>query len=308
MPFLRTFFLVVATAVSAWAQPAAVWPEEPVPSSSQRVAILEDRRIDESSGLCLSGRDASLFWTLNDSGGEPCVFAFDHTGKARAKVRVRDAANFDWEDIALGRDEAGAPVLFVADIGDNFHIRLSLQIYQFPEPEVGAPQPQVAETESAAPKLWRFNYPDGRHNAESLLVHPLTGRLYVLTKTSHGSCALYRFPQPLQENVSMVVEKVVTLVFPPVARAGKRPQDNCMTTSAGFSPDGARLVVSTYNSLYEWGLPKDMPLEVALERPPLRIEPLLVGQMEGVCYDADCKTLWFTSERLPAPLVKVTRP
>lgn len=307
MPALRTLFFLAA-AVSAWAQSAPAWPEIPVPSSSQRVAVLEDKRINESSGLCRSGRDPAIFWTLNDSGGEPCVFAIDRTGKTRAKVRVRDAANFDWEDIALGKDETGAPALFVADIGDNFHIRPSLQVYQFPEPDVAAPRTEVEETESAAPKLWRFNYPDGRHNAESLLVHPLTGRLFVLTKSEKGICAMYGFPQPLKAGVSMTLEKVVPLAFPPVVRMGKRPHDNCMTTSAGFSPDASRLIVSTYSSLYEWFLPKDIPLAEALENPPIRIVPELLGQVEGVCYDVDGKTLWITSERLPTPLLKITRP
>lgn len=300
--------LFLAAVVSAGAQAPSAWPEVPVPSSSQRVAVLEDKRINESSGLCLSGRDPGIFWTLNDSGGEPCVFAIDRSGKTRAKVRVHDAANFDWEDIALGKDETGAPALFVADIGDNFHIRPSLQVYQFPEPDVAAPRSVVEETESAAPRLWRFNYPDGRHNAESLLVHPLTGRLYVLTKTDNGICALYAFPQPLQAGVSMVVEKIAPLAFPSVVRMGKRPHDNCMTTSAGFSQDGSRLVVSTYSSLYEWGLPKDIPLAEVLKSPPVRILPDHLGQLEGVCYDADGKTLWVTSERLPAPLLKITRP
>ncbi|MGV3658910.1 MAG: hypothetical protein ACO1TE_01960 [Prosthecobacter sp.] len=307
MHVLRTFFFFAASA-AATAQPAVVWPEKPVPSSSQRVAVLEDKRINESSGLCRSGRNPAVFWTVNDSGGEPCVFAFDRTGKTRAKVRVREAANFDWEDIALGKDETGAPALFVADIGDNLHIRPSLQVYQIPEPAVGVSRAVVEETESAAPRLWRFNYPDGRHNAESLLVHPLTGRLFVVTKTDDGRCALYGFPQPLQAGVSMVVEKIAALAFPLLVRVGKRPQDNRMTTSAGFSPDGARLVISTYSSLYEWSLPQDKPLAEALKNPPVRIAPELVGQMESVCYDADGRTLWFTSERLPAPLVKVTRP
>lgn len=307
MPFLQIFLFLTA-ATSAWAQSALAWPETPVPSNSQRVAVLDDKRINESSGLCLSGREPAIFWTLNDSGGDPCVFAIDRAGKTRAKVRVRDAVNFDWEDIALGKDETGAPALFVADIGDNFHIRPSLQIYQFPEPDVAAPRSELEETESAAPRLWRFNYPDGRHNAESLLVHPLTGRLYVLTKTDNGICAMYAFPQPLQAGVSMVVEKIASVAFPSVVRAGKRPQDNCMTTSAGFSPDGTRLIVSTYSSLYEWHLPGDTPLAEVLKSPPVRIQPEHLGQLEGVCYDPDGKTLWVTSERLPTPLMKITRP
>ena len=296
------------TVVSACCgQSVGTWPEVPVPSTSRRVAILEDKRIKESSGLALGVRDPSIFWTVNDSGGEPCVFAIDRNGKTRAKVRVRDAANFDWEDITSGKDEKGAPTLFIGDIGDNLFIRSTIQVYQIPEPKINSPDQPVAETETAAPQIWRANYPDGRRNAESLLVHPQTRRLYVLTKTDDGRCALYAFPQPLQPNVSMVLEKVVDLTFPRMIRVGTRPHDNCMTTGASFAPDGSRMVVVTYSSLYEWPLPKGKPLAEALQAPPIRIEPELLRQTESVCYDSDSLTLWLTSEHLPAPLLRVTR-
>jgi hypothetical protein len=302
---MNVFLLLGLCAAQACAQTA--WPEKPVPSTSERVAILEDKRLNESSGLCLSGRDSKVFWTLNDSGGEPCVFAIDRAGKTRAKVRVRDAANFDWEDIALGNDKKGAPALFIADIGDNLRIRPTLQIYQIPEPELSAPGKPVEETSSASPKIWRFYYPDGKHNAESLLVHPQTRRMYILTKSDDGPSTLYAFPETLKDDASMKLEKITTLVFPALIRAGKRPHDNCMTTSAGFSPDASRMLVCTYSSLYEWTLPKEKPLAEALKAPPLRLMPELVRQMEGACYDADSQTLWFSSEGLPTPLYRVTR-
>lgn len=299
------FALSVVSACQA--QSGGAWPEKPVPSTSKRVAILEDKRIKESSGLALSGRAPSIFWTTNDSGGEPCVFAIDRSGKTRAKVRVRDAANFDWEDIASGKDEKGTPMLFIGDIGDNLFIRSSVQVYQIPEPEINAPDKPVEETETAAPQIWRANYPDGSHNAESLLLHPLTRRLYILTKSEDGRSALYAFPQPLQSKVSMVLEKVIDLTFPTLIRVGKRPHDNCMTTGASIAPDGSRLVVATYSSLYEWLLPPDKPLAEALKQTPVRIEPELLRQTESVCYDSDSRTLWLTSEHLPTPLLQVTR-
>jgi hypothetical protein len=302
---MKAFFFLVLCAAQACAQVA--WPETPVASTSERVAVLDDKRIKESSGLCLGGRDPSIFWTLNDSGGEPCVFAIDRGGKTRAKVRVRDAANFDWEDIALGKDEKGAPALFIGDIGDNLQMRPTIQVYQIPEPEINEPGKVVEETISAAPVIWRVSYPDGKHNAESLLVDPKTNRLHLLTKSEDGRSALYVFPQPMQKEVSMTLEKVAELTFPKLIRAGKRPHDNCMTTAAGFSPDGTRMVVATYSSLYEWKLSPEQPLADALKQPPARIEPELLRQIEGVCYDGDNLTLWLTSEHLPAPLLRVKR-
>ncbi|MCX6853067.1 MAG: hypothetical protein NTY98_29600 [Verrucomicrobia bacterium] len=305
--FLLQFVFALTAVYVCCGQSTDAWPEKPVPSTSKQVAILEDKRLNESSGLALGVRDPSIFWTSNDSGGEPCVFAIDRSGKTRAKVRVRDAANFDWEDIASGKDEQGTPTLFIGDIGDNLFIRASIQVYQISEPEISAAGQPVAETETTAPQIWRANYPDGKYNAESLLVHPQTRRLYILTKSDDGRCALYAFPQTLQPKVSMVLEKVADLTFPKLIRAGKRPHDNCMTTAACFAPDGSRMVVSTYSSLYEWLLPKEKSLAEALKEVPVRIEPELLRQLEGVCYDSDSRTLWITSEHLPTPLIRIKR-
>lgn len=303
---MRAAFFI-ASLLAAPAAGRADWPMLPVPSKSERVAVLEDKRINESSGLCLSGRSPGIWWTINDSGGEPCVFAIDQKGKTRAKVRIREAANFDWEDIALGKSKDGAPALFIGDIGDNLQIRASIQVYEIPEPKVSAPGDTVDETLGVVPKLWRARYPDGKKNAESLLCHPRTRRLYVITKSDEGKCALYAFPELLQPDTSMTLEKIADLQFPALIRIGKRPHDNCMTTSADFSPDGSRLLVSTYSSVYEWTLPEGMPLGEAMKRPPVRIEPDLLPQLEGACYDADGHTIWLTSERLPTPLVRVKR-
>lgn len=303
---MRAAFIIALLAISR-ASGQADWPMLPVPSKSERVTFLEDKRIKESSGLCLSGRSPSLWWTINDSGGEPCVFAIDQKGKTRAKVRLREAANFDWEDIALGKLEDGTPALYVGDIGDNLGVRASIQVYEIPEPEVSPPGESVEETLSVPPKLWRVRYPDGRHNAESLLCHPQTRRLYIITKSEDGKCSLYAFPEVLKADTSMTLEKIADLSFPPLIRIGKRPHDNCMTTAADFSPDGSRLLVATYSSLYEWHLPEGSTLKEALKQPPLRIEPDVLPQLEGACYDADGHTIWLTSERLPTPLLRVVR-
>jgi hypothetical protein len=111
----------------------------------------------------------------------------------------------------------------------------------------------------------------------------------------------------MQMDTNMTLEKIADLQFPALIRIGKRPHDNCMTTAADFSPDGSRLLVSTYSSVYEWTLPEGMPLGEAMKRPPVRIEPDLLPQLEGACYDADGHTIWLTSERLPTPLVRVKR-
>ncbi len=295
-------FLATLAPLSAQ-QPAAKTPPPAV--TGNLVATLEDKRINESSGLALSARDPSIFWTHNDSGGEPCLFALSRQGKTLAKLRIRDAVNFDWEDIASGRDAAGQPVLFVADIGDNFFARPTVQVYQVPEPPL--PANASKEIESEKPVIYHAAYPAGRLNAESLLQHPGTGRLYIITKDAAGHSGLYAFPATLIPTQMMVLEKVTDIDFPLISRKGKRLQDAAEITAACFSPNGSRLIVASYSYLYEWRLPADEPLATALKKPPTVITPPLTSQMEALCYDADGRTLWLTSERLPTPLIRISR-
>ncbi|SKA91657.1 hypothetical protein SAMN02745166_01767 [Prosthecobacter debontii] len=266
--------------------------------------ILKDKRITESSGLARSLRYPGVFWTHNDSGGEPCLFAINRQGQTLAKVRVPHAANFDWEDLTEGRDDQDRPCLFIGDIGDNLKFRASLQIYCVREPEL--PKDPDKEIESSEPEVWHLSYPDGRKNAECLMMHPLTRQLYLITKEESGHCALYQVPSKRGPGKGLTLIKICDLEFPARARKGKRPGMNSMTTSADFSPDGKRLVVATYSYLYEWTLSPKLPLEASLEQPPILIEPPLTKQMEAVCYDADAVTLWFTSEQLPAPLYRLS--
>jgi hypothetical protein len=297
---LTALLLLLGLCLSAAAQEK----NAAIPASAERVTQLADQRINESSGLARSQRHPGVFWTLNDSGGEPCVFAIDTTGHTRAKVRLPHAVNFDWEDIASATDADGQPQLYIADIGDNLKVRPIIQVYQIPEPAIPA-EHLDKEILSPEPRVWRALYPKKRHNAETLLVHPQTGRLYLVTKDDDGENTLYAFPETLTEGENMLLEKIVDIDFPSRPRLGKRPKDAELTTAGDISPDGRRLAISTYSYIHEWQLPSGQSLKDALKKPARLIEPPLTPQMEALCYDADSQTLWFTSERLPTPLYRL---
>ena len=297
---LTALLLLLGLCLSAAAQEK----NAAIPASAKRVTQLADQRINESSGLARSQRHPGVFWTLNDSGGEPCVFAIDTTGHTRAKVRLPHAVNFDWEDIASATDADGQPQLYIADIGDNLKVRPIIQVYQIPEPAIPA-EHLDKEILSPEPRVWRALYPKKRHNAETLLVHPHTGRLYLVTKDDDGENTLYAFPETLTEGENMLLEKIVDIDFPSRPRLGKRPKDAELTTAGDISPDGRRLAISTYSYIHEWQLPSGQSLKDALKKPARLIEPPLTPQMEALCYDADSQTLWFTSERLPTPLYRL---
>ena len=52
------------------------------------------------STLVASQKNPNIFWTLNDSGNQPCVFAISHHGTLKYKLCLDGAQNIDWEAIA----------------------------------------------------------------------------------------------------------------------------------------------------------------------------------------------------------------
>lgn len=142
---------------------ASVAPEQ----DSHVVWVFEDPRIIESSGLVA---DDDLVVTVNDSGSDAVIYAVDRaTGRTVGTTRW-DADPDDTEALA----PAGPGHVWVGDIGDNGRDRDSISVTRVP---------YGRGTQAVAGESWTLTYPDGgAHDAEALLAHPRTGRLYVVTK------------------------------------------------------------------------------------------------------------------------------
>src|SRR5688572_27195640 len=81
-----------------------------------RVGVLEQPALSESSGLAASRRYPEVFWTHNDTGGEPSfLFAINRRGEHLGGFEVKGARPIDWE--AISADDAGN--LYFADTGTN---------------------------------------------------------------------------------------------------------------------------------------------------------------------------------------------
>ena len=78
--------------------------------------------INETSGLI---QWDGGFWTNNDSGGENIIYKLDTvTGEVVQKVRLENATNIDWEDIAQDDN-----FIYIGDFGNNNGNRDNLAIY-----------------------------------------------------------------------------------------------------------------------------------------------------------------------------------
>jgi hypothetical protein len=234
--------------------------------------------LEESSGIAGSRRDAGIFWTHNDSGHEPELYAVDAAGTLLGTVAVKGARNRDWEDIAAGPCASGN-CLYIADIGDNDAGRNDVELYIVPEPA-----PASGNVEPLA-KL-SFSYPGGPRDAEALFVLP-SGEIYLLSKGRDHPVALYRYPLPLKPGETVQLEQIRAF------SDGAVPLPN-QITAADASPDGNWVAIRTYASLLIFRTPDLLsPAGTPIEEVPLA--PLGQAQGEAVAMRSD-GTVVLTSE------------
>lgn len=266
------------------------------------IARLEDASIDESSGLAASRRNPDLFWTHNDSGDDPVIFAFDRRGRRRGVWRVEGAKSRDWEDIAVGPGpERGRPYIFIGDIGDNGSRRKEIIVYRIPEPAIEAGDAQSSRSNprlTEAADAIRMQYPDGTHDAETLMVHPSTGDIYIATKVVASSTGIYKLSAPAAGS------SVNTLAF--VGEVSIPGSFGALLTGGDISPDGRRAVLCDYFGAYELQLPAAASDFDAIWKQPAVATALGIrGQGEAVCYRLDGAAILATSEGRNSPLVEL---
>ena len=146
--------------------------------------------LKEASGIAASRRNPGVLWTHNDgSGGAIHAVAMNGTHLATFYL---NSPVLDTEDIAVGPGPVrGTSYLYVGDIGGK-RGRNRVQVLRIPEPFVdpawaGNP-PSVAFT---GVETFTLSYPDGSYDAESLMVDPVLGDLFVVTKQD-GMARVYR--------------------------------------------------------------------------------------------------------------------
>lgn len=268
-------YRLTALGAAALLSLAAAAPAVADDSGADRSFTIKDPRITESSGLAASRAHPGIYWTHNDSDDGPYVYAVDsRTGKTVATITMKGVgAPRDVEAISLGPDGN----LYVGDIGDNLDGSWDhVWIYRFPEPK---------ELRNATVRATQFDvkYADGPRNAEALMVHPKTGRVYIASKKDGGG-GLYEGPAKLTTGSDNVFRRV-----------GEVP----WVTDGAFSPDGTELVLRSYFSARGYAFRNGrLGKDYSVESPLLR-------QAESVTYTADGSALMYGSEGEQSDVVRV---
>ena len=246
------------------------------PSPSQYP--LTTHELMEASGLAASQNTPGILYTHNDSGGKATVYVLNSRAMLAARIQLEGAKNQDWEDIAVacyGKEKKSH--IYVADIGDNNARRSFVTVYRFAEPALVDTLIKIKNYDQI-----RIEYEDGARDAEALFVDPLTSDIYIISKHEEN-VGLYRVAYPYSLKDINIAKKELTLPL-------------SFVTAADISPDGRKILIKTYTSIYKYSRKKSQSIVKALSGKSKQLPYYLEPQGEAVAWDAEGKSYFTLSE------------
>lgn len=240
------------------------------------------KHLEENSGLIATGENS--YWTIEDSGNADEIYNVNGQGKLLRTLKVKNANNRDWEDLA--RDDQGN--VYIGDFGNNGNSRKDLAIYKIPDPE-------IEKGEKIDSEKIEFHYPEQKkfppqkkdrlYDTEAFFYR--NDSLFIITKNRTvpftGEALIYKIPAKKGNHTA---ERIGSFKLCTESIA-------CMVTSADISPDGKTFVLLGYGRL--WIFKNYKREDIGLSVP--KVVTLTIGtQLESVCFK-DNRTLLLSDER-----------
>lgn len=266
------------------------------------IGRLQDKTMNEISGIAASAVNPGIFYVHNDSGDSSRFFAIDSVGKLRVtylfKGKLANRLGVqDCEDIAVGPGPAkNKSYIYLGDIGDNAASRPYLTVYRFAEPRV-SPKDSVANINYEAVNL---KYPDGPKDAETLMVDPLERLLYIVSKRK-DSVTVYTAPLKFNANDTLILTKQCRLHF-------KGLQPLKWITAGDISADGTQILLKNYIAVYYWRRQPGEPAWKAMMRKPEELPYEQEKQGEAIGFKRNGRSYLTTSEGVYSSIYEYTLP
>lgn len=246
----------------------------------KKLMEVNNKNLEEASGLAASKANPGLLWTHNDSGNRAEVLLIDDKLNIRLTCVLENVINRDWEDIAVGPGpEPGKSYIYVADIGDNMAIFPYKMVYRFEEPQFTEGKDKITVS-----KFDRIVFQlDVKKDTESLLVDPKTKNLYVVSKREKP-VYVYELKYPYSTTDTLTAEKIASIPFGQIV-------------AADFSADGTEVLMKNYNNVFYWKLNNEN-LASALKRNPAIVTYEEEPQGESVTFARDGSGFYTISEKV----------
>lgn len=237
--------------------------------------------ISESSGLEITG--ANRYWSHNDSGGDPALYAFDSSGTLLTTLLIENATNVDWEDLARGGGK-----MYIGDFGNNSNDRSiangnPLCIYIIDDPGETLPTQTSSEALIFEYSNRDFNAPSNNHNFDMEAFFWWNDSLHLFSKnrTNPSTGWIYHYVLPAQSGTftAMLVDSL--------------NDDGIRITGADITEDGLHVVLEAENHLY---FLRDYQWPNILQTATILNIPMVTTQKEGIAFE-NYHRLWMSDER-----------
>lgn len=251
---------------------------------SKTLAPLE---IIEASGIVSSYKHSGHFW-IHDDGGRGIIYLLNPAGNAIGSIAIKSMFGIsDLEDIALFVDPiTSKSYIYVGDIGDNNAVRDIKTIFVFEEPEIHQLNPQT--NAGVVPQLnIRFRYPDGKRDAESVMVDPRNGDVFIVSKRE-ANVNVYVAKTPLSDTTVITLTKLGSVPYR-------------FITGADISADGSEILLRDYEKAYYWQRLPNETIAQTLSKNAQCLAIIAEEQGEGICFARDGSSFHTISERVRRP-------
>lgn len=251
---------------------------------TKKLAPLE---IVEASGIVASHTIPGHFW-IHDDGSRAILHLLNSDGVAIGSVKLQSEFGFtDIEDIALYVDPTTKKsFLYVADIGDNNAVRDIKTISVFEEPT----ELQMQQSSSIILQLTfsiRFRYPDGKRDAETIMVDPINNDMYIVSKRE-ATVGVYQAKAPFVNSEVRTLKKLGNIPYR-------------LITAGDISTQGDQIIVRDYEKVYYWNRLPNETIATTLSKDARCISIVAEEQGEGICFSQDGECFYTVSERSKSP-------
>jgi hypothetical protein len=249
----------------------------------------------ESSGIVASSKSSGVFFVVDDGTGVNRINAIRANGSLVARIRVEGMDSQNAEALSAGPCESsGQRCLYIGDIGDNNARRKHITVYRLAEPAV-APAPKSP----VAADVWQYTYPDGPHNAESLVVAP-DGSLLIITKSAPDDSTGAVPPHRIYRGKSGggMLQFISSFTPPNPEHRLQSLFTGTVVTDANYSQ--GRMLLLTYDEVIEYRAPEPNSDPATFPSWPHRqlLAPEMI-QSEGITADPSGCGYEVTSEEGP---------
>ncbi|WP_461303959.1 hypothetical protein [Aureisphaera sp.] len=198
-------------------------------------------QINEVSGIEIFPGDPFI-WTINDSRNPPEVYAYNLQRKKMVQtIRVKNAPNIDWEDLATSPDGT----LYVGNFGNNISNRTDLAIYGIQKPgSLDKRRYEPIETTFTFADQLKFPPKEKNKSYDVEAFFYLNEHFYLFTrnraKKYDGTSKIYRLPAKPGEQTAAFIGEIKTC----------DDQSDCEITSAAIHHETGKIALLSYNKVW----------------------------------------------------------